>query len=619
MEILFYSTILSPVISLIIGFLLSNRTSKGVLIGVNLVGIMLSFFSSLWLLIGFIYNLEFFFEDVWGYWIKISLLTVPVGFLCDRYTILMLFVVSLVSSLVHLYSIEYMRTDPNQVKFLQYLTLFTLSMFVLITSNNLIQMFIGWEGVGVCSYLLINFWDTRIQANTSAMKAMIVNRIGDINLLMAFVLIYSDFQTFEYTKLFALTAYTSISFWILFLLFLGAVGKSAQLFLHVWLPDAMEGPTPVSALIHAATMVTAGIFLIIRCGVLFDFSPVCQKIILVWGGLTALFAGSTGMLQNDLKKVIAYSTCSQLGFMAAACGLGYYDVALFHLAMHAFFKALLFLSAGSVIHAFSTEEQDIRRMGGLFYLMPVTYISMLIGSLALMGFPFTAGYYSKDLILEHLFIATCPISRFSLLCCLLASICTVFYSTRLLYLIFFAKPLYSKNILLHIKESNGFMLLPLIILAFFSIFGGLLFKYIFVFKFNWFIEELPVGIKLIPFFIVIFTSLITLYYYTHSEKFNFLIQLPFFRRIYKFLIKKWYFDAIYGFISKAILRLIFKVLFILGDRGFLEYFGPLGIVRYINNWIKNFFQAASNGNLLEYYTVFFFITFLLFFGLIFSL
>ena len=603
MIILFYNIFLLPIISLIISFLLKYNLSKSKLMIINLLGIFLSFFSSLLLVIFFIYNQEIFFEDIIYEWIKLSHLSINIGFICDRIVILMLFVVSLVSSLVHLYSIEYMRNDPNQLKFMQYLTLFTISMYILITANNLIQMFIGWEGVGVCSYLLINFWDTRIQANTSAMKAIITNRVGDVCLLLGFVLIYNDFGTFDYFSLFILSDLLDINFYILLLLFLGAVGKSAQLFLHVWLPDAMEGPTPVSALIHAATMVTAGIYLIIRCGVLFDLSPVCKKLILVVGGLTALFAGSTGMLQNDLKKVIAYSTCSQLGFMAAACGLGQYDVALFHLAMHAFFKALLFLSAGSIIHAFITEEQDIRRMGGLLNLMPITYCSMLIGSLALMGFPFTAGFYSKDLILENLFISNCPVSVFSLICCLLASVCTIFYSTRLIFLIFYTKPNMSSNILKNIHESSWIMLFPLIVLSFFSIFGGYFFKNIFIFKFNWFIEELPIYIKLFPFFLVLFFSLLSFFILYYFAKFKFLLNYPFIRSIYKFLIKKWYFDVLYAFISRKVLDFSFKFLFFLGDRGFLELFGPLGLVRVLNLILIRF-KSLENNNIIGFLFIF---------------
>jgi len=292
-----------------------------------------------------------------GSWFNVGTTNVDWGFMFDGVTIIMILVVSLVSFLVHLYSLEYMAGDPNHLKFMQYLTLFTLSMFILITANNLVQLFIGWEGVGVCSFLLINFWDTRIAANTSALKAIIVNRVGDFGLIFALILISRQFGgTFEYGLIFSQLSLNFIENqlidWIVCFLFVGAVGKSAQVFLHVWLPDAMEGPTPVSALIHAATMVTAGVFLVIRCCYIFELSPIMLKVVLVFGGITALFAGSVGTVQMDLKKVIAYSTCSQLGFMMVACGLSAYDVALFHLSMHAFFKALLFLSAGSIIHAF---------------------------------------------------------------------------------------------------------------------------------------------------------------------------------------------------------------------------------------------------------------------------
>jgi len=420
-----------------------------------------------------------------GNWFNVGNTNVEWGFMFDGVTIIMILVVALVSCLVHIYSMEYMAGDPNHLKFMQYLTLFTLSMFILITANNLVQLFIGWEGVGVCSFLLINFWDSRIAANTSALKAIIVNRVGDFGLVFALILLSRQFGgTFEYGLIFSQLNFEffqkGLIDWIVFFLFLGAVGKSAQVFLHVWLPDAMEGPTPVSALIHAATMVTAGVFLIIRCCYLFELSPVVLKVVLIFGGITALFAGSVGMVQVDLKKVIAYSTCSQLGFMVVACGLSAYDVALFHLAMHAFFKALLFLSAGSIIHAFYYDEQDIRRMGGALQILPVTYISFFIGSIALMGFPYTAGFYSKDFILELLLVTNCPISKFSMLCCFLAVVCTTFYSTRLLYFVFFSSNRNTLYIMSKTHESSIYILIPLIVLSFFSLFGGFIFKESFV-------------------------------------------------------------------------------------------------------------------------------------------
>lgn len=600
--IFFLNIIFGLVISMILSFLLSAYVTKSNLIFINIVGIIFSFLNSTILLVYLFFNNQLAFEYIFFSWIKVSNILINFGLYCDKLIILMLFIVSLISCLVHIYSIEYMRSDPNQIKFLQYLTLFTLSMYILITSNNFIQMFIGWEGVGVCSYLLVNFWDTRLQANTSAMKAIIINRIGDINLIMAFILIYDQFLTFDYSTVFALSFYFNINFFVLFLLFLGAVGKSAQIFLHIWLPDAMEGPTPVSALIHAATMVTAGIFLIIKCSILFELNEVMKKIILIFGSLTALFAGSVGICQNDLKKIIAYSTCSQLGFMTACCGLGQYDIAFFHLAMHAFFKALLFLSAGSVIHAFSTEEQDIRRMGGLVFFMPITFISIFIGSLALMGFPFTAGFYSKDLILEHFFIETCPISNFGLICCFLAAICTTIYSSRLIYFVFFTKHNISNSILFSIHESNNLILIPLIILNIFSILGGFLFKNIFIDHFNWFIEELPIFIKLLPTLLLIFISFLTFIFFFNFNRIKWLLEFKFIKLLIYFLTKKWYFDVVYNIISRILLKFLFNYLFFKGDRGFLEIIGPLGLTRFVGQ-IKKTFTYFENFDLFNFFKV----------------
>ena len=334
------------------------------------------------------------------------------GLLFDPLTGVMCVVVTSVSTLVHLYSTSYMGEDPHLPRFMSYLSLFTFFMLILITGDNFLQMFVGWEGVGLASYLLINFWFTRLQANKSAIKAMLMNRVGDFGLALGIFTIYILFQSVNFETVFAcaphlseekiiffgfeLHAYTLIGL----LLFVGATGKSAQIGLHTWLPDAMEGPTPVSALIHAATMVTAGVFLIARCSPLYEYAPDALGFIAFAGGMTAFFAATTGLVQNDLKRVIAYSTCSQLGYMVFACGLSHYDLGVFHLANHAFFKALLFLSAGCVIHAMA-DEQEMRRMGGLLSSLPVTYAMITLGSLALMGTPFLSGFYSKDAILEY--------------------------------------------------------------------------------------------------------------------------------------------------------------------------------------------------------------------------
>jgi len=344
-------------------------------------------------------------------WIDTEFFSVSWGFLFDSLTAIMLVIISFISTLVHFYSVEYMQHDPHLNRFMCYLSMFTFFMLILVTADNFIQMFVGWEGVGLCSYLLINFWFTRIQANKAAIKAMTLNKIGDFGLSLGIFTIYYVFNSVNYFTVFSLVTglldhslvffgikVDSFTFIGVFL-FIGAVGKSAQIGLHVWLPDAMEGPTPVSALIHAATMVTAGIFLLGRCSPIFEYTPSSLVVITFFGAFTCFFASSVGLVQNDLKRIIAYSTCSQLGYMIFACGLSHYSVGVFHLFNHAFFKALLFLGAGSVIHAVS-DEQDIRKMGGLKKIIPFTYAVMLIGSFSLMGMPFLTGFYSKDVILE---------------------------------------------------------------------------------------------------------------------------------------------------------------------------------------------------------------------------
>jgi len=347
-------------------------------------------------------------------WMSSGMFTPSWEFIFDTLTVVMLFVVTTISFLVHLFSISYMSEDPYIIRFLSFISFFTFFMLILVTGYNFLQVFVGWEGVGLCSYLLINFWYTRLQANKAAIKAMLVNRIGDIGLSLGIMVFFFSCQSVDFSVIFSLIPllineqffFCGFSFNLLnlgsFFLFIGAVGKSAQLGLHTWLPDAMEGPTPVSALIHAATMVTAGVFLLARCSPIFEYCFETLFIIIVVGSLTALFGATTALVQNDIKKVIAYSTCSQLGYMIFICGLSHYSVGIFHLFNHAFFKALLFLSAGAVIHALN-DEQDFRRMGGLRKVLPFTYCAMVIGSFSLMGFPFLTGFYSKDAILEIAF------------------------------------------------------------------------------------------------------------------------------------------------------------------------------------------------------------------------
>jgi proton-translocating NADH-quinone oxidoreductase chain L len=422
------------------------------------------------------------------------------GFVFDSLTVTLMLVVNTVSALVHVYSVSYMANDPHFTRFMAYLSLFTFFMLMLISADNFIQLFLGWEGVGLCSYLLINFWFTRVQANKAALKAILLNRVGDFGLLYAILLIFYYFKSVDFATVFLLAPLMSEFFFtcqievgffslycnihvlsfICFWLFFGAVGKSAQIGLHTWLPDAMEGPTPVSALIHAATMVTAGVFLIIRCAPIFEYAPGVLTVMVFLGATTAFFAATVGIVQNDIKKIIAYSTCSQLGYMVFACGLSGYSAALFHLVNHAFFKALLFLSAGAVIHGLS-NEQDIRRMGGLGKIMPFTYVMFLVGSLALIGFPFLSGFYSKDLILEIAFSRYTVSGHFAYWLGTITALLTAVYSFRLIYFVFFNKTnIVNITVLRNIHEVPILMAIPLMFLCVGSIFSGYIFKDLFV-------------------------------------------------------------------------------------------------------------------------------------------
>lgn len=532
------------------------------------------------------------------------------GFLFDSVTSTMLIVVTSISFLVHFYSIEYMGSDPHLGRFMSYLSFFTFFMLILVTADNFVQMFVGWEGVGLCSYLLINFFFNRIQANKAAMKAMIMNRIGDFGLSLAIMILFYTCKSVDYHTVFSCIPFFIDCSFIFFnfevnlitciciLLFIGAVGKSAQIGLHTWLPDAMEGPTPVSALIHAATMVTAGVFLIIRCSFLFEFSDTALDILTIMGALTAFFAATTGLLQNDAKRVIAYSTCSQLGYMVFVCGFSGYSVSLFHLANHAFFKALLFLTAGSLIHGMQ-DEQDFRKMGGLSYLLPYSYSMLLIGSLSLAGFPFLTGFYSKDMILELTFSSYLLKGTFAYTLGVVSAFFTAFYSFRLIYWAFLAKPNGYKYSYLNASESKFFITIPLAILAFASIFIGYILRdmfigvgtsfwnnAIFILPENNFVLEsefIPVGNKLTP---VIFSlsgliSAFILYNFVFKKFFFFNF---FYIKLYTFLNKRWYFDKIYNeFIALPIVISGYNVTFKIIDRGLLEIFGPSGIASNLLN------------------------------------
>lgn len=401
----------------------------------------------------------------------------------DALTSIMLVVVTSVSSLVHLYSIGYMAEDPHKQRFMSYLSLFTFFMLVLVTANNFIQMFVGWEGVGLCSYLLIGFWFKKDSANAAAIKAFVVNRVGDFGFILGIAAVYLLYGSVNFHDVFAQAASKSDIHWHILgysihaitltclLLFIGACGKSAQFGLHTWLPDAMEGPTPVSALIHAATMVTAGVFMIARCSPLFELSETALSVVTFVGAFTAIFAATIALTQNDIKKVIAYSTCSQLGYMVFVCGLSAYQAGIFHLATHAFFKALLFLGAGSVIHAMH-HEQDIRKMGGLWKKIPLTYLLFWIGTLAIVGIPFFAGYYSKEAILGVAYNSKNPEASFAFWMGAITAMLTAFYSFRLLFLTFHGKTRADHHTYDHAHESPVVMLIPLIVLAAGAILSG---------------------------------------------------------------------------------------------------------------------------------------------------
>ncbi len=404
----------------------------------------------------------------------------------DTLSAVMVAMVTLISTLIHIYSIGYMAHDSSIPRFMSYLSLFTFAMLMLVTADNLAQLYFGWEGVGLASYLLIGFWYTRPSACAAAIKAFVVNRVGDFGFALGIAAIFLLFGSIEFDTIFAAAAEQKGVFWTIagvrlpaielacVLLFIGAMAKSAQIFLHTWLPDAMEGPTPVSALIHAATMVTAGVFMVARMSPLFELAPTASSIVTIVGASTALFAATVGCVQNDIKRIIAYSTCSQLGYMFFAAGVGAYPAAIFHLFTHAFFKALLFLGAGSVIHAMS-DEQDIRRMGGIWRKIPYTYTLMWIGSLALAGVPFFAGYYSKDAILEAAFAANSAVGRYGFACGIVAAFLTAFYSWRLLILTFHGAPRASAEVMHHVHESPPVMVLPLVALGIGAMVTGAIF------------------------------------------------------------------------------------------------------------------------------------------------
>jgi NADH-quinone oxidoreductase subunit L len=504
-------------------------------------------------------------------WISVGSFTPDWALRQDMLSLVMVAMVSVVSMLIHIYSVGYMAHDKTVPRFFAYLSLFTFAMLMLVTANNLLQLFFGWEGVGLVSYLLIGYWYERPSANAAAIKAFIVNRVGDLGFAVGIALTYLVFHTISFDEIFASVAahvpdrYTlfSTSFPALevisILLFIGAMGKSAQLFLHTWLADAMEGPTPVSALIHAATMVAAGVFLVARISPLLNAAPVAMQVVTVIGASTALFAGTVGCLQNDIKRIIAYSTCSQLGYMFLAAGLGAYPVAMFHLIDHAFFKALLFLAAGSVIHAMS-DEQDIRLMGGLARKLPVTWVVMLVGALALAGFPPFSGYYSKDAILGAAFAAHTPVGIYGWVCGVVTAGLTAFYISRLFLLTFHGSSRAPKHVQEHVHESPLVMLLPLVVLAFGALTSGFLLRNSFIganFASFWgssiavpnnsvmgSLDAIPAWAAMAPLEAAIIGILVAATFYIFVPRLPAVLSQSF-AGLYLFVLNKWYFDELY--------------------------------------------------------------------------
>src|SRR2546421_5524923 len=507
-------------------------------------------------------------------WINSGDLQVAWSLRVDTLTAVMLVVVNTVSSLVHVYSIGYMDEDPYRPRFFSYLSLFTFAMLMLVTADNLVQLFFGWEGVGLASYLLIGFWYHKPSANAAAIKAFIVNRVGDFGFALGIFAIFMLIGSTDFETIFAgapqLTGKT-IDFlgWhanaltlTCILLFMGAMGKSAQFLLHTWLPDAMEGPTPVSALIHAATMVTAGVFMVARLSPLFELAPTAQAVVMFFGATTALFAATVGLLQNDIKRIVAYSTCSQLGYMFVAMCVEAYSVGMFHLFTHAFFKALLFLGSGSVIIAMH-HEQNIWRMGGLKEKIPFTYWTMLIGTLALTGFPLTAGYFSKDAIIEAAAAGHNPFASYAFALTVIAALLTSFYSWRLIFMTFHGAPK-DKHAYEHAHESPWVILIPLIFLAAGSILAGLPFKELFAGEqvAEFFRDSLKFGpdnhilhdmhevhwsIPYVPTVMMAIGFLVAWQFYIRRPDLPESLartQEP----LYKFLLNKWYFDEIYDLI-----------------------------------------------------------------------
>ena len=539
----------------------------------------------------------------------------------DTLTAVMLVVVTTVSGLVHLYSIGYMEDDPHRPRFFAYLSLFTFAMLALVTADDFLQLFFGWEGVGLASYLLIGFWYHKPSACNAAIKAFIVNRVGDFGFALGIFAVFTLFNSVQYDTVFAsapdqvgktmefLGYQVDALTLICLLLFMGAMGKSAQFLLHTWLPDAMEGPTPVSALIHAATMVTAGVFMVARLSPLFELAPIALGFVTIIGATTAFFAATVGLVQTDIKRVVAYSTCSQLGYMFAAEGVGAYGAGMFHLFTHASFKALLFLGAGAVIHALH-HEQDMRRMGGLRKVLPFTVAMMLIGTLSLTGFPFTSGFVSKDAIIEATYAAHSSVGNYAFVLTLIAAVLTSFYSWRLMFLVFEGKPREPKEVLAHAHEPPWTMGVPLILLALGALLLGVLFSHFFIgsgqeeFWRGSLVthaephQEVPSWVLAAPTLAMAAGFATAWYFYITNPLVPFGLSKRF-RGAYLFLLNAWYFDALYDAIFVRPAKWLGRFLWKTGDGTVIDGIGPDGVAARVID-ITNRVVKLQSGYIFHY-------------------
>lgn len=576
-------------------------------------------------------------------WMEFSNLSLSFQTLIDPLSLAMSLLITFITSLVMIYSYSYLNQDPGIIRFLSFFVLFDLCMLIMVTAGNYVQFFLGWEMVGLTSYLLISFWHTRNEANKGALKAVVMNRIGDVFFMLALALIWVLFKSFDFSIIFNLYPeylkntnnfifgyQINLPILLAFCLLIAACAKSAQFLLHTWLPDAMEGPTPVSSLLHSATMVTAGIYLIIRSSFIFSQTPTISLIMTILGILTALISGLIALNQYDLKRIIAYSTCSQLGFMTLACGLGYYNYAFFHLTTHAFFKCLLFLCSGSIIHALN-DEQDIRKMGNLFHYLPITFICMTIGTLALTGFPFLAGYYSKDLILETAYISS-QFGKIIFILAIFAAFLTSFYSMRSLYLVFFRQSAsFAKPIIYNITESSFLMLIPIIILTILAIISGYFLQPLFTGPINLIIwqnsiatpimssltehEYLSYYTKILP---TIFSLLGLISSYIFFSTTTFYSSYLFYYYFINITSQKFYIDQIFNyFIAKSTTSFGY-LQYTLFDRGYLEKFGPYGLTQLIL-FLMRFNKLNLKGFITHYLLISFLLLILYYFIFLFNL